>query len=244
MNRGFTLMELVVALAIGALLTTGMIQLALATTAGFRLQQTLSSLQENGRFIGRQLQDAIRPAGFHPEPWSVGPAEPAIGDGSADAVAVDSDRLEVRRWSDRNCFDNPNPATDVSGLPRHFLRITRFELRNGSLALNCGYGADEASLVTQLNNLGLVEDVEVFAVQYAEDADGDGQAERWLDAGQWAQEENLLGVRYALVLASPRPIEGVEPTTLWWPGGSYAPPGDGRLRRVFTGTVALAGRLP
>jgi hypothetical protein len=237
-------MELVVALAVGTVLTTGMIQLALATTASFQLQQALAGLQETDRFLGQQLQDAIRPAGFHPQPWTLAAAAPAIGAGSADAVSADSDRLELQRWSDRNCFDNPNPALDGDGQPRYDLRITRFELRSGNLVVHCRYGADTGSLVTQINNLGLAEGVEAFAVRYAEDSDADGSADRWVDAGQWGEESHVLGLGYALVLASAQRIDGAPGGPLTWPGGSWAPPADGKLRWVVEGTVALAGRLP
>lgn len=242
--RGFTLLELVMTLGVGAVLTTGMIQLALATTASFRLQQTIATLQETERFLGQQLQDAIRPAGFHPQPWMLAAAEPAIGIDSADAVSADSDRLELRRWSDLDCFDNPNPSLGADGLPMHYLRITRFEARNGNLVMHCRYGADAASLVTQVNNLGLAAGVERFATRFAEDSDADGQADRWIDAGQWGDEAWVLGVRFALVLASEHPVEGVRQSSMWWLEGNYVPPDDGRLRHVVTGTVALAGRQP
>jgi len=243
-QRGMTLVELVVAMAVSAVLVSGAVRLALASTAGFRLQQTLASLQESGRFLGNQLQDAIRPAGYHPEPWRLSLPEPAIGEGSASAVGLHTDRLELRRWSDRNCFDNPNPDTDAAGRPRYFLRITRFEVRNGNLALHCRYGPDMNSLVTQANQLGLTDGVEAFAVRFAEDGDGDGRADRWVEAGEWIEESRVLGVRYALILAGPQPVAGVTPASVNWLAGRFVPPDDGRLRRLLEGTVVLAGRRP
>jgi len=242
--HGFTLMELMVALAISSVLITGLLQVVLAATSSFALQQGLGQMQEHARFLTAQLTDAIRPAGFHPQPWLDAANASAVGAGSAEAVSLAGDRLEVLRWSDRNCFDNPNPATDGNGMPLYQLRITAFEVVSGQLVLNCRYGPDPTSLVTQVNNLGLAGPVDAFEVQFAEDADADGQAERWVPAGQWQVETGLRAVRFAFVLATPEPVQGSTAGPLQLLGSSYTPPGDGRLRRAYQGTVALAGRLP
>ena len=242
--QGFTLMELLVALTISSVLLTGLLQVVLAATSSFALQQGLGQMQEHARFLSAQLADAIRPAGFHPQPWTEPGAVSAVGVGSAEALSPAGDRLEVLRWSDRNCFDNPNPATDGNGMPLYHLRITRFEVISGQLVLNCRYGPDPASLVTQVNNLGLAGPVDAFEVQFAEDADADGQAERWVAAGQWQHETSLRAVRFALVLATPERVQGSATGPMQLFDASYTPADDGRLRRVYQGTVALAGRLP
>jgi prepilin-type N-terminal cleavage/methylation domain-containing protein len=242
--RGFTLIELVVAMAISTVLVTGMVQMVLAATASFNLQQGLSQVQETARFLSQQLDDTIRPAGFHPQPWQQAAPEVAVSTGSIDALTASGDALELQRWSDRNCFDNPNPDTDGAGHSRYYLRITRFQLSANSLVMRCRYGPDAGNLTTQVNNLALADGVDAFQVQYAEDADGDGLAERWVNANQWSQETALQAVRFATVLASPGPVEGVEAAPFTLLETLYTPPDDRRLRRAFHGAVALAGRLP
>lgn len=242
-SGGFTLIELMVALAVSAVLVSGILQLVLAATASFQLQQGLGQLQESARFLTQQLADAIRPAGFHPRPWEDASVGQAVNPASADAVSAAGDRIEVQRWSDRNCFDDPNPVTGVDDQPLYYLRITLFEVRTGNFMLNCRYGPHLGSLVTQVNNLGLAEGVDAFQVQFAEDADADGQAERWVDAGQWQDETGLRGVRFALVLASPQAIAGATADPLQLLGAQFTPPDDGRLRRVYHGAIVLAGRL-
>ncbi len=105
------------------------------------------------------------------------------------------------------------------------------------------YGADADSLVTQVNNLGLVEGVAALQVQYAEDSDGDSFADRWVGAGQWQSEDRLTGVRVSLLLASPFPVGGTQPRRFQLLDELVDVPADGRLRRAFHSAAAIRGRL-
>ena len=49
-QRGFTLIELMIAMLIGVFLMAGIIQIFISAKQGYRLQENLSRLQENGRF--------------------------------------------------------------------------------------------------------------------------------------------------------------------------------------------------
>jgi type IV pilus assembly protein PilW len=61
---GFSLVEIMIALLIGAFLLGGMLQIMLASKQTYRMQQALSRLQENGRFAIDVLASDIRMAGF------------------------------------------------------------------------------------------------------------------------------------------------------------------------------------
>ncbi len=62
MEKGFTLIEIMIALLLGAFLIGGVLQIFLNTRQTYRMQENLSRLQENGRFamefIGRDLRMA------------------------------------------------------------------------------------------------------------------------------------------------------------------------------------------
>ncbi len=240
-RRGFSLIELLVALAGSTLLIGGLVQLGLATNRAFRLQQDLGALQENARFSLQQIAAEVEQAGFHPEPWGLTTPYPAIAGGTGDEVSGRGDRIVVQRWSDRNCHDNPNPATDPSGKPLFYLLESGFQVNAaGSLAQRCRFGPDSASMTVQINNLGLVQGVEALQVLYAVDGDGDGFADRWARAG--AEEATIRGVRIGLLLrgsdraiAQPAANARVLDQVL-------AVPEDGRLRRVFEATIAIGGR--
>ncbi len=63
-HRGLSLIELMVGLAIGALLTIGLIQVFAASRATSQMQEGLSRVQENGRFATQYLQRQMRMVGF------------------------------------------------------------------------------------------------------------------------------------------------------------------------------------
>ena len=122
-----SLMELLIAMLLTAVLLLGLVQFATAAGASRRLQDSQSRLQDQARTAVRLLGDAVGEAGFDPAPWS---GEYALDDafaGSADDISSLSDRLVVRGWSDRNCFDNRNPDLDPEGEPLFYIRESMFD---------------------------------------------------------------------------------------------------------------------
>lgn len=63
-QRGVSLVELMVALVIGLVLIAGVIQIYLGTKSGYRLQEAMSRVQENGRFALNFLNNDLRMAGY------------------------------------------------------------------------------------------------------------------------------------------------------------------------------------
>jgi type IV pilus assembly protein PilW len=61
---GLTLIELMVAITVGLILTAGVLQIFLSNQQTYRIQETMSRLQENGRFAINMLTRDIRMAGF------------------------------------------------------------------------------------------------------------------------------------------------------------------------------------
>ncbi len=63
-QRGFTLVELMIAMLIGVFLMSGVIQIFLSAKQAYRLQENLSRLQENGRLAINLIAKDIRMAGY------------------------------------------------------------------------------------------------------------------------------------------------------------------------------------
>lgn len=63
-SRGLSLVELMVALAVGLLLTAAVIQIFLSTKNTYRIQESMARLQENGRFAVNYLVTDLRMAGY------------------------------------------------------------------------------------------------------------------------------------------------------------------------------------
>ncbi|MFT5769535.1 MAG: prepilin-type N-terminal cleavage/methylation domain-containing protein [Lysobacterales bacterium] len=239
-NKGFTLIELMIGLSIAAVFTTAIVQLVIAASSSYQLQQSLGALQENARFAINTMQSEIESAGYQQQPW-ISSADWAID--SIDDVSATSDSVIIRRWSDSNCFENPNPTLDIDAKPAFYLRETRFSVSgSGNLAQTCRYGPGSTQLTTQINNLGLVENVEAFQMLYAEDSDLDGNADRWVTAGKWSDEKNVLAIRLAILLTTTNPVDAGASTNYQVLDQSIPGPDDGRIRRVFESTFSIRGR--
>ncbi|MAB23301.1 MAG: hypothetical protein CMK78_02800 [Pseudomonadales bacterium] len=63
LNRGFSLVELLIAMALGLMLTLGVLDVCLATKESFVLQQRSAAMQENARFLLSRMAQDIRQAG-------------------------------------------------------------------------------------------------------------------------------------------------------------------------------------
>jgi type IV pilus assembly protein PilW len=63
-SRGLSLVELMVALAVGLLLTAAIMQIFLSTKNTYRIQESMARLQENGRFAVSYLVTDLRMAGY------------------------------------------------------------------------------------------------------------------------------------------------------------------------------------
>ena len=239
--RGFTLIELMIGLGVASILMTGISQVAIAAGASYQLQQNLGALHDNARFAIDTIQKEVRGAGFQNQPWITSADMAIIAVGPVSAV---SDKLVLRRRSDRNCFDNPNPATGPDGRSAVYLLESWFFINSGkNLAHTCRFGPGEDQLTTQINNLGLVEHAEALKAVYAEDTNSDGNADRWVSSGKWQDETNVLAVKISLLLSSPSPLDLKPYGDVRLLTEIVKPPDDGRLRKVFEVVYSIKGRL-
>lgn len=244
-SSGFSLLELLLAAALAALLIMGLAQIVAAASAAGSLQRNQAQILDHARLAIGVLSRAIREAGFRPEPWNDASATAALTGDNVDGASNTSDRLAVRAWSDLNCFDNRNPDVDSEGNPLFYIRESVFDVAGaGNLTRLCRYGPSPAEMTTQVQRQGLVPGVESFQVLYGEDGDADGNVERWVPAGQWSHARRILGIRIGLLLASEDAV--VEPAAAQMQvlGGTVVTPPDGKLRRAFEFAVSLRGRLP
>lgn len=240
---GLTLLELLLAMSLTAILLLGLVQLVSAAGSAARLQDNQATLQDRARYATNLLSSTISEAGFSPEPWTTEFDSIAISPETEDGVSPHSDRLVVSTWSDRNCFGNINPDRDADGRPRFFLRKSAFDLNgSGHLARSCRYGPSAGRLTTQVRRQGLVPGVESFQCLFGLDSDHDGNVDKWVRAGHWPDETQIIGVRAALLLASPDAVASETGRT--WPilDSDRRPRADGKLRELVELTLAIRSR--
>ena len=238
-----SLVELLLALALTTFLLVGLIQIVSAAGSTARLQDNQGQMQDRARYAVELLAGAVRQSGFNPEPWNDAYELQGLAEDTLDAVSPASDRLAIRSWSDLNCFNNRNPETDPEGNPRFYIRESTFDL-NGSRNLThlCRYGPSLAQLTTQIRRQGLIPGVESFQLLFGEDADSDGNIEKWVTAGQWGDPQRVLGIKIGLLLVSDDVVADPAANRYDVLDISINKQPDGKLRRVVQLTAAIRGR--
>lgn len=238
-------MELLIAMFFSALLITAIIQLVTVNVSSYRLQLAQSHLQASSQYAREALVSHISQAGYQPNPWDTSSHLTAITSDAVDNLSSAGDQLGLQRWSRQNCYGNDNPTLDADNLPAAWLLQVQIKVTpSDNLAMTCRYGADSGQLTTQMNNFGLVEDVESMQVLYAEDVDNNSVADIWVPANQWQQERNVRAIKVALLLASHEPFSHKATRQITLLDETLTTPADGRLRKASFITTAIRGRLP
>ncbi|WP_415897098.1 PilW family protein [Neptuniibacter sp. QD72_48] len=96
--------------------------------------------------------------------------------------------------------------------------------------------------VTETTVRELVEGVENMQVLYGEDTDGDGAVDYYVPFDEVADDDDVIGIRVSLLIRSSENSIVRDGQTVAY-NDSNTPFDDGRLRKVFTTTIALRNRL-
>jgi type IV pilus assembly protein PilW len=242
-RRGFTLLELLLALTLSFLLVVGLIRIVSASSASARLQDNHAQLQENARLAISRMTAAVRQAGFRPKPWEDSLTLPPLGDANLNGSSSAGDQLSLLAWSDRNCFDNLNPVRDENDDPQFYIRESTFSVKSSrNLAFRCRYGPSLTELSVEIRREGFVPGVESLQVLFGEDSDQDGNVNRWVHAGQWDDPARVLGVRFGLLLASTDAVTDKRARDYRVLDARLRKNADGRLRSVVEMAAAFRGR--
>jgi type IV pilus assembly protein PilW len=271
-ERGLSLVELMVAMAIGLVITVVIANLFLGTKQSYRLQDDVSRIQENARFAAQVLERTVRLAGYRAD-WNQSydqvfnttlatPVAFAVGQviAGANNTAVNaSDTIAVR-------FQGSGAGTSAAGCA-----ATNSCAGADSTVLDClGNRIDRqmgaARFVTnilQVRSPGanggpalfcsiddgttwveIVPDIENMQILYGEKTSSLPSAERYLVAGAAGQNMgNVIAVRLSLLHRSPNTSAGALDTRTYNLAGTvYDPVDDFRVRMVSNATVGLRNR--
>jgi type IV pilus assembly protein PilW len=199
-NAGFSLVELMVAMLLGTLVTAAAVQIFSMTHSTFQLQRGLTDVQEQGRFavdfISRDLrimglrESGATPVGVEINDVAVGgKVFPAAADG--DVNTGFNDRLTFSffgRVTDTDCEGN-SPLVDET------LIVNTYWVQDGSL--RCNGSLDPGSI-----GLELVAGVDSFQVLYGIDTvvDEIPFASRYLRADELVPGQQIVVVRIGLLV--------------------------------------------
>jgi type IV pilus assembly protein PilW len=241
-NKGFSLVELMIALAIGLFMTIGVISVFISTSQNYRLQQAISEVQDKGRYVIRKMRQDIQEAGFR----------------------LSYDKLAVREITGAAGACNVNSAVEIlevysntlnGSLTGNIAQRNCYYLNGTTLEMNSIVGdentaavaADAAVLVPQMQDIKFS-----FAVDLRSDADSEinlVNSDVYLSrsnlivklsttADNVATWQDVKAVKIAFIVGSE--IENVvdQAQTI---NGAVMP--DTRLYQEFTAVVALRNRI-
>lgn len=255
-TKGFTLVEMMVALTLGSLLAIVVAQLFANTREANRATEDAGRIQESMRYAAAVIGRTVRIAGYKSNPTA---ASATIFPNDATGRALDgtngagtaSDTLIVR-------FQGAGPTTgtadstilnclgaavapDFAGINKSY---NQFGIATGADGRNALFCTTDP-LVTP--GTELVPGVEAMQVIFGEDtttAPGDGTADRFVPVGSVSQLDSVVAVRVYLLLAGQEGVKLDSATANYTLGGVAYSFTDKRIRRVVTQTIVLRNRAP
>lgn len=239
-QSGFSLVELMVTLLLGSLISIAAVQLFATNQRTFLLQQGLTDVQEQGRFALEYIARDMRRMGHRitglPDTPGIVLAAGAnylASDEGGDA-AIANDRLTFSFHGDIGVLDCEGDA--VAGAATTVVNM--YWVQDSELRCRGSNDAGTTGLV-------IASGVDSFQVLYGVDPNADGIpfASRYEPASALAADDQIVAVRIGLLV---RTLEGDEAQMAASPdfvvldkqlAGGAAPLDVMRVRRLFTTTV-------
>ncbi len=214
-NRGFTIIEMMVTLAIRSVLVLGAMTFLASADKSNRVQSALSGLNVSGRFGLDQLARDIRMSGYRDSDWTLGALNNVIN-ATDGAAAAGGDSLALLYEGARDCTYALAPAGVVSNT---------YQVVNGNLECN-------GQTVT-----GGVQEMQIYL---GEDTDNNGVANRWLSPGTAGLDmTRVVSVRVHLLVRTNGNAISSGPQAYYFNNVQQAAVNDGQVRREYSVTVAL-----
>ena len=214
-NRGFTIVELMISLAIGMVLILGATSFLATTDRSNRLQSAVSGLNISGRFGLDRLARDIRMSGYRDSNWAMGPLNNVIT--ATDGLPADGgDSITLLYEGARDCAFALAPAGIVTNA---------YQVVNGNLECN-------GQAVT-----GGVQEMQIYL---GEDTDNDRVANRWMSPGTAGLDmTRLVSVRIHLLVRTNGNNISAGTQGYYFNNAQQADVGDGQIRREYSVTIAL-----
>lgn len=238
---GFSIVELMVAVAIGTIVTFGMGSVFVSNKMSYRMNEGIGRLQETGRFTMEYLTRELRMAGYRnpnngalPMPFYSDCTKLGGAVCTTDGGGNNSDQLTIQ-YEPTSSLDCTGAAVPPGDLVVNVLYVS-------GNALWCrGYDRTNDTWFGSADEL--ISGVENMQVLYGEGT-GNNDVTRYISADKVTDWANVLTVRLALLASSDAGVSGTNS------GQKYvlldAPTitaGDTLVRRLYTTTITLRNLL-
>lgn len=266
---GFTLVELLVALALGVILLLGMVQIFGGMKSSYRFQEGMARVQENGRIAMELMSRQGRLAGFRRPVWD-DPQQgfyPLTG-GSVDGGAGANDTLQLMYMDDLDCFGAANGAAihpETNEAIAWYKQVTFAVDADDNLIWSCGYGATVAGIAAQITTETIATGVDSFQILYGVDTDlpTDFSLNNWAVASAITPQTTIciqsrylceidpgslianmangvpVSIQIGLLLRSPEIVAGVDTVAFTVLDQAVTAAGDNLYRQLFVSTINL-----
>ncbi len=242
-QSGMTLIEIMIALLIGAFLLGGVMQIFINSKQTYRMQENLSRLQENGRFAMDYLSKDVRMVGY----WDC-MMPSAVNDdingtegasGAPDSLTLRGAFVMTR--PDKDPSDPTKGKVDCGTAVTAAATVAcpqttapaNFYTDNSSI-ITYSINSNMLRKITNCTTTDIVEGIENMQILYGIDTDAAstvnfGTPNYYVAANAVANWTQVVSIRITITV---RTLDDKLTNT-----------GDGRIRRDFTSTIALRNRL-
>ncbi len=212
---GFTIIEIMVSLAMTSILLLGTASLFSSSYRGGQVQSTVSGMSATGRFALDVLARELRMAGYRDTNWAMGALIDVLV--ATDGLAADGgDTVTVQYEAPRDC----NFLPTVAGVATNQFSVV--------------------NTVLQCNGQPLVDGIEQMQVYFGEDLNGDGSANRFMAPGTAGLVMNrVVAVRLHLLVRSNTVAIATIPQPFYFDNQTQVAIDDGQIRREYSVTVAV-----
>jgi type IV pilus assembly protein PilW len=245
---GFTLIELMVSMTIGLLLTIVVANLFLGSRATYQTTDETSRMQENIRYAYQLLTRTVHIGAYRSSPntrldqvFTAG--NQAVNGTEGGGTVPDSFTIRFQgsgigtgTGADGSIVNCQGGEVDAGTIMKSTFSIAAGA--NGSNALFCDNGVGAP--------VEVVSDVDNMQILYGEDTDSDMVADRYVVATSVSNFDNVVSVRAALLFRTTNISSSVLKDTGTYDlnGTVVGPFNDTRIRRVVTLNLNLRNRTP
>lgn len=233
--RGFSLVELMVAMVLGLLITAAAVSLFSTNQRTFQLQQAMGQLQEQGQLAMRFINQDVRKTGLTKDSVVATVLPGVVTTGASPLPSSNNDgngndRLTLSYHGAVDCEgDSLTPVQDTVVVNSYWV--------DDDSQLNC-----EGSLDSGSNGVILLRGVRSFQVLYGIDGDRDGVAfaSQYVTADDLSGEP-ILAIKLGVLMEADLPsMSSAEQEQKFYILDSEVTVDEGRtMRRQFQSTVAV-----
>ncbi len=229
-QRGFTLLEMMVAVTIGMVVILGVTVTFVNMKASWGTQDKMAQLQDNERLAMAFLTSSVEEAGYYPDPTSAAPftgyTDATYGSSTyagqvimGTAVSGSTSATLTTRYGtvDGDGILTCQGSTNTSGSAAIIRNV--FYVDATAKTLNCiAYANESTTTAPGAVGAALVTGVASMDVLYAVDTDDTGTAYKYLPASSMTATywQNVRAVRVTLNFVNPNASLSGAPATIAW----------------------------